>query len=189
MGGDLLSAGAQPIVGKMRRSERNGYRECAAPTRLASHADIAAMQLDQFLHQREADAAALEGAPAGAFDAAEALEQMRQLFGRDARAGVMHADLSVAAVGRGLNSDADLALEGELEGVGEQVENDLFPHVAIDIDRLRQRRDIDHQPQARFVDRRAKIRGEFGGIGRKIGRLDNSLSRGRPRCAKNRAAY
>ncbi len=31
-------------------------------------------------------------------------------------------------------STRDLALEGELEGVGEQIEDDLLPHVAVDVD-------------------------------------------------------
>ena len=37
------------------------------------------MQPDQLLHQRQADAAAFDAAAARAFDAMEALEQVRQL--------------------------------------------------------------------------------------------------------------
>ena len=46
------------------------------------------MQLDQLLHQRQADAGALVRAAARALDAVEALEQARQLVRRDADAGV-----------------------------------------------------------------------------------------------------
>jgi hypothetical protein len=75
------------------------------------------MQLDQLLHQRQPDAAALEGSSARSLHAAETLEQVRQLSGRDARAGVMHTDLGMAAIRRNIHNDADLSREGELEGV------------------------------------------------------------------------
>ena len=68
----------------MRRAERKSDRKRAATAELTAYADLAAMPLDQLLHQREPDAAALEGASARAIDAAEALEQVRQLSGRDA---------------------------------------------------------------------------------------------------------
>ncbi len=42
-------------------------------------------------------------------------------------------------LGKGLQAHADLAIERELECVGDQVENDLLPHVDIDEDRLGQR--------------------------------------------------
>ena len=60
----------------------------AALAELALDRDRAAVQPDQLLHQRQADAGALVGAAARALDAVEALEQLRQLVGRDAGAGV-----------------------------------------------------------------------------------------------------
>ena len=63
---------------QMRRAERDGHGECRAAADLAFDADGAAVQLDQFLHQREADAGAFERAALLAFDAMEALEQPRQ---------------------------------------------------------------------------------------------------------------
>ena len=54
------------------------------------------MQLDQFLHQRQPDAASFVSSAASVLDPVEALEQPRQLFGGDARAGVAHAQLDAA---------------------------------------------------------------------------------------------
>ena len=57
--------------------------------------------------------------------------------------------------------DADRALERELERVREQVEDDLLPHLAIDVDRLRQRRALDHRscsPARSIADRNALAR-------------------------------
>ena len=71
-------------------------------------------------------------------DPVEALEQPRHLGGGHADAGVRdgHDRLAVPAV----DPDRDGAVEGELQRVGEQVEHHLLPHVAVDVDRLVQRR-------------------------------------------------
>jgi hypothetical protein len=88
---------------------------------------VAAVQLDELLHEREADAGALVGAGAGALDAVEPFEDVRGGRRRGCRAGV--------ADGRGrrrrrrcASAHVDLAGERELEGVGEEVEDDLLPH-------------------------------------------------------------
>ena len=77
------------MIGAVRQDDGEG---AAAPD-LAVDPDCAAVKLDQFLNQREADAAALNRASARAFDAAESLEQMRQFFGGDARASVANSDV------------------------------------------------------------------------------------------------
>jgi hypothetical protein len=51
---------------------------------------VPAMRLDQFLHQSKADPAALDGTSARALDAPEAIEQMRQFFGRYPGTGVAY---------------------------------------------------------------------------------------------------
>ncbi len=168
--------GFVPALADLRRrqmggAQRNADREGAAMAQPAVDLDAAAMQPDQLLHQRQADAAALEGAAARALDPAEALEQMGQLLGRHAGAGIAHHQFGGPAVARDRHPNRDLALEGELEGVREQIEDHLLPHVAVDMDRRRQGRTIDHQPQAGLIDRRAEVRGELGGHGRQIGRL------------------
>ena len=81
------SAGRWAVPNGMRHDER---------TSLAEHAlgfDRAAVQLHQFLHQGQPDAAAFVGRPRGTFDAVEPLEKPGQLLGGDADAGVPHAQL------------------------------------------------------------------------------------------------
>ena len=66
---------------------------------------------------------------------------------RDADAGV--ADHQVdRRRRRSAQLDGDRALEGELEGVRQQVEDDLLPHVAVDVDGLAGRRaaHVERQP-------------------------------------------
>jgi hypothetical protein len=89
----------------------------------------------------------------------EPIEQFFNLIGRNAGAGVAHRQprgrIAVAPMVLA-QCDLDLAREGELEGVGYQVENDLLPHVAIDIGDLAQRRRVDYQSQPSPVGGRPK---------------------------------
>ena len=81
----------------------------------------------------------------------------------------------------------DLALEGELERVGEQVEDDLLPHVAIDVDRLGQRRAVHHEPQAGLLDRGAEHARELGGE-RRPGRWARSWRRCGPASMREKSS-
>ncbi len=136
----------------------------------------AAVQPRQLLHEREADAAALEGPGAGVLDAVEPLEEVRQLLGGDARPGVAHGQPDAAALAP--QPDLDFALEGELEGVREQVEDDLLPHLAVHVDRLAERRAVHDEPQPGALDGRtedaAEVRRERGQVGGLVRRLDAS---------------
>ena len=128
-----------------------------SPTALSTRI-VAAVQPHQLVHQRQADARALVGARARALDAVEALEQARQLVLRDADAGVRDRQLDAVAARRAA-SRAIAAVERELERVRQQVEDDLLPHVAVDEDRLAQRRarrPAKLEPAA--LDRRAEAR-------------------------------
>ena len=148
--------------------------KCVPCARLALHRDRAAVQLHQFLHQRQADAAALVGAAARAFDAVETLEQTAAAPSPGMPVPVSRT-VSFDASPSVAQRHVDLTLEGELEGVGEQVEDDLLPHVAVDIDRLGQRRAVDDEPQPGPLDGRAEDARQFGGQGRQIGRLVSRL--------------
>jgi hypothetical protein len=57
----------------------------------------------------------------------------------------------------------DLAVERELERVGDKVEDNLFPHFAVDKDRRGQTGAVDHEAQPGLINCRAKTRCEFGG--------------------------
>ena len=175
-------AGARVPSG-MRHGERGALARARSRRRHG-----AAVQPHQLLDQREADAGALVGAAARALDPVEALEQPRQLGRGDADAGVARR----SARPRGLRSaerDRDPALEGELEGVGEQVEDDLLPHVAVDVDRLGRAagsRPRSASPARSTAER--KLAGQLGGERGEIGRLVARLRPGRPRCGRSRAA-
>ena len=79
-------------------------------------------------------------------------------------------------VGSGIpQPHGDLAFERELEGVGQQVENDLFPHLPIDVGRLRQRRAIDRETDAGALAGRAEIARQVGRQRGKVGRLVGGL--------------
>ncbi len=73
----------------------------------------------------------------------------------------------------------DAALEGELEGVGEEVEDDLLPHVPIDVDRLRQRLAGDVEPEPRTLAGRTEARRQLGREPGKLGRLVHRLGAAR----------
>jgi hypothetical protein len=66
-------------------------------------------------------------------------------------------------------------LEGELQRIGQKVEDDLLPHVAVDMDGRRQRRTIDPQAEAGAVDGRTEGRGQLGGEAAEIDRLEARL--------------
>jgi hypothetical protein len=126
------NARAELVRGKVRRAERQAHRERRAAAELARRGDLAAVHLDDLVHEHEPDAGALVRAPLRARHAVEPLEHPRQLIGRDARAGVAHLDDRAVAVAP--HDDADRALERELERVRDQVQHDLFPQIAVDVD-------------------------------------------------------
>ena len=68
-----------------------------------------------------------------------------------------------------------IAVEREFEGVGNQIENDLLPHLTVDIDRLVERRAVDHQGQTRGLTDRSEVAGKIDSKHRQIGRLVRSL--------------
>src|SRR5262249_53287439 len=108
---------ANPICRQMTDAEGDAHREGAALSGLAGDANGAAVKLDQFLDEGEADPAALNRPPTCALHPVEPLKQMRQLFGGDTRTGVANGDLGVATIRRRFGCDADLAFECELEGI------------------------------------------------------------------------
>src|SRR5690349_1327255 len=139
---------------------RNARRENAALVYFACDMHAAAMQLDEFLNKGEADAGALITAPTRLFDLVEALEYARKLVGRNASTRIRDGDLDgVPGVAHGY---CDGAFERELEGVGEQVEDDLLPHLPIDVDQSRERRAINDQRHPGAFNGRAKHASELG---------------------------
>ena len=155
-------------------SERDRNAEGRSPSRLALGSDRAAVQLDQFLHQGQPNATAFVRAPPCILDPVESLEQPRHFGGWNACAGIPHDQFGSPA--RLLQRDGNLALEGKLEGVGQQVQHHLLPHFPVHEHRLVQRWAIDRQVQAGTLDGRTehacKIGSEGGEVGRLVDRFD-----------------
>jgi hypothetical protein len=154
-------------------AERHGHDERRAHVLAALHPDVAAVELDELAHEREADARSFVRARMHVPHALKALEELRQVGFRDADARISHAELDVAHVRA--EPDLDLALERELERVREKVQNDLFPHVAVDKDGLRHGLAVDRERETHPLDRRTEhareLRGFQGEIRRFVARL------------------
>ena len=133
------------------------------------------MNMDEFPHERQPDAAALDGASSGAGHASESIEYMRKFGGRNASAGIANADFRALSVLRTPSLDCYGAIEGEFECIRQQIENHFFPHVAVDVNRLGQRLAIDREPQACSLDGRTEVRGQFRGKGGKFDGLKVGL--------------
>ncbi len=102
-------------------------------------------------------------------DAVEPLEHARQVRFGDTDAGIRDAQLHAVA-GRA-QFDRDLPLERELERVREQIQDDLLPHVAIDVDGFAQRIAGDDQGETGLLDGRPEDASELGGELREVGRF------------------
>ncbi len=118
----------------MRAALRETHGEDRARALGAVDLNRAALQLDEFLHERKADADALAG-PAG-ITLIEAVEDVRELIARDAGARVRDNDFGRILRDGAADADGDgAAARRELERVGEQVVDDLLDHLAIEIQR------------------------------------------------------
>src|ERR1700688_4060092 len=127
----------------MSRPERNGNDEGGSLLHLTLDDNRAALEFDQFAHQRETDAGTLERAAARAFHAMEPLKDSRKLLDGNSDAGVGDRDLHLlASISHG---HGDASGQREFEGIREQVENNLLPHLTVEIDRVVERRAIDDE--------------------------------------------
>src|ERR1700722_12247 len=107
----------------MFAAQRQTYNKRAAHSRFAFNAHRSAMQLHQFLHQRQTDSAALMSAAAGIFDAMEAVKQARNFFRGDSYTGVAHTEFNVPiCLGE---RDCYLSVERKFESVRNKIENNL----------------------------------------------------------------
>src|SRR5207247_5210587 len=84
---DPLARGRGCWPGARRRGPEHPHRR--APTDRAGDTELAAVRLDDVLHDREPEPRAAEGTRAHLVDAEEALAQPRQVLGGDADPGVL----------------------------------------------------------------------------------------------------
>lgn len=134
------------------------HRERRAPALVARHRDGATVQLRELLHQGEPDPSPLVRPRPRALHAMEALEQARQLPGRNAGAAVAHGQNQPAPIRRDAQRDGHLAFERVLEGVGEEIEDHLFPHLPVHarLHAIRQRRRVHDESQSSPLHRGAE---------------------------------
>ena len=108
--------------------ERNGDLKGRAVTVFAFDPDVAAHELGELAADGEAEAGAAVLACGGGIDLREGLEELVDLVGGDADAGVADGKENKRFAGFGLGTgdgDADFALGGEADGVGEEIDEDL----------------------------------------------------------------
>jgi hypothetical protein len=105
------------------------------------HDNLTALLKDQLLNQRQPDSRSLIGAAVLAFNAVKPLENARQLSLRNSNTGIADGQRDVRRIAA--HRHFDPPLQSELERIGEEIEDDLLPHLSIDIDRLGDRRAVD----------------------------------------------
>ncbi len=154
---------------QVRHAERNGDGEGRPAAVDTLDADLAAVELHQLPDERKSDARPLVGSRPAPLDAVEPLEDVRQLLLGNPGPGV--ADGQFCRVAVPSERDRDLAFEGELEGVGEEVEDHFLPHVPVHVHRLGKRRAVHGKPDSGLRAGRAEVTREFGGKGGEVGRF------------------
>jgi hypothetical protein len=107
--------------------QRDLNLECAAFIDRTRDRDRAAMQFDEFLHQRKPDARTFVRAAAAVFDAVKAFEDIGQLFRWNADAGVFNGEFRLTVDLHQSNRYA--ALQRELECVADQIRI-IFSHMS-----------------------------------------------------------
>lgn len=118
------------------------------------------MQFRELLHERKPNPSSFVGAAARAFDPVKAIEQSRQFVLRNADTGVLDPEYGTTLMIPYLHGDA--AFKGELECIGNKVENDFLPHVPVDPHRRGKGRTIDNQLKPGLLSRGTELAGQFG---------------------------
>src|SRR5216684_6303510 len=153
----------------MCASRLDADRKRTAPAFLTLHTHRPTVRPNQLLHEGQTNPRALVRARPRSLYSVKTLKQSRQLGFGDADARVGDREFhAVATPGeRGTNP----TIKGVLEGVREEVEDDLLPHIFVDEDALGQWWTVQSQRQVGLFDRRAEAAHQFRGIGVQIGRF------------------
>ena len=158
---------------EMPESQRHANLELASLVEAAPGGDAPSVEAHQVADQREPDARPLVGPRTSAEHPVEALEEPGELVLGDAGTGVAHREHRLVPLHA--LPDGDLPLEGELQGVGEEIEDDPLPHVAVDVDRLAQVRSVDLELDARALEGRAEASREVPGVAREVGGAEDRV--------------
>src|SRR5579885_113985 len=119
---------------KMGLAQRQSDNKRGALADLAFHGNRSAVLLHQFLDQGQPNAAAFMGSAPHIRHPMKSLEQAGYFFGWNADASIANAHLSSSV--HLPQRDRYLAFKRELQGIREEVQHDLFPHLQIHVDRL-----------------------------------------------------
>ena len=126
---NVSSAAGLDCGGSVARGKPRGEMKSASFARLAFDPNASAHHLHKLRRDRQAQAGAAVFARRRGIGLAERLENLRLLFGRDADAGVAHgnvqAELPVGVDKFWLDVNDDFPAAGELNGVADEVDNDL----------------------------------------------------------------
>jgi hypothetical protein len=101
------------------------------------------------------------GAALHSLDPVKTLKKPRELVFGDATASIV--DRQYCSAVRHSNLHRDATLKRVFEGVGDQVENDLLPHIPINIDGLGEGRAVYRKGEPGFFTGRPKIARELRG--------------------------
>src|SRR5580704_13746297 len=112
----------------------NRHRKRAALTERALHPHAATVQFNQFLNECQSDPCAFVRPGVDALDAMKALEHPLEMLLGNSHSCVANLQFHYAVYI--LECESNLTLERELQGVREQIQNDLLPHIAIHVHRF-----------------------------------------------------
>src|SRR3984885_4054126 len=115
---------------RRRERQRQRHRDGGAFMELALYRDLAGMQGDQALDDRQAKTGAFVPPLIGLAGLEEGVADPLEIVGRDAHAGIGAAKNQPRSVDRGGSRHPTAAL-GELDGVGDEVQHDLLERARI----------------------------------------------------------
>src|ERR1700691_1245400 len=106
------------------------------------------------MYQSQTDPTSFVGSTRHIGNTIESLEQLRDGFGRNSHSCVPNAELGQVA--HAMHTDGNFSLKGEFEGIGNQIQNNFLPHIAIHVDWFLKIGAIHYEPQSRLVRRRTE---------------------------------
>ncbi len=133
-GGEIGRARSDAVLRKVARPRWHQDGKRRPPASLARDPHSPAMQLHQFLNQCQTNSRSFDRPGLRTLHPMEAVEHLGQLHLGNPDAGVFNRQdglLSIEAQG-----DPDFSFEGKFEGIGDEVEDDLLPHLAVHVDWL-----------------------------------------------------
>src|SRR5579864_831964 len=101
------------------------------------------------MDQSQTDPTSFVGSTRHIGNTIESLKQSRDGLRRNSYSCISNAEFG--RVAHAMHTDRNFSLKGEFEGVGDQVQNNFLPHVAIHVDRFPKIGAIHYEPQSRLV--------------------------------------